>query len=564
MTGKAVHGKRLMVLFSGARSGSNYLVDILGKIPGAIALSEALNPKGVYGLNLYPEVEARLLRHFGSEDALWRAMRMTPFETLATLLEAAPADVPVVVKILPNQVHAKVLRRILQAHAVGAIFLTRRRLDQYISLRKAREGGEWFRADTTDLRPEVRCDAFLSWTTVLENWLAEMVAMCREAGIATAFLDYDRDLKNGTAQEISERICRRMAPLQLLAGPQDLAGESWFTRQDREEDPFAKIGNGDALRADLERLGCLDEARTTPDLEAAAQPVDSAPDLIASPDAGAALIQAGEFGRLQAAMARIGCDVAPGMFRPADLPRAEYGFRRFTFICGLHRSGTTILHDHVAARFDVASLRHGTVPRSEGQFLQEVLPQEEAFGGPGHFAFAPQMVPPPVRDRRRAADLASAICGTWAAHADRPDHPHLLEKSPTNLTRIAWLRSVFPEVRFIILVRDPRAVALATRKWRPAALELLLAHWQAAHLSALSQAGTDCHVLRYEDFCADPEAQLDRIGAFCGLEPRTTPGPQPRTAPDIRDSNDDYLPDWPNDLYFAPELKAWELFGYRF
>ncbi|SMX50005.1 sulfotransferase [Maliponia aquimaris] len=557
MTGVATRPRRLILLFSGPRSGSNYLVDILNKIPGTIAVSEIFNPRAVYGLNLHPMLEARMLKDFGSQDALWREMRMSPETSMTRLLDGVPPEMKVIVKVLPNQVHARAMKQIIEQHAMGAIFLTRKRLDQFVSLRKALMAGDWFHADTTSLRPEVHCGGFLSWTAALEDWLRDMVSIANTAGIVDVHLNYERDLRDGTARDIAERLHARLAPLGIANSPDEMASESWYTRQDRSEDPFDKISNKDALRAELARIGYLDEALRAPRVGSA--PEDTPPpDLVANPAAGASLIRQGDFGRLRAALYRIGRDVAPGDSRPEDLPSAAHGFERFTFVCGLHRSGTTLLHDSIAARFDVATLHHDSAPRSEGQFLQYALPQEAPFGGPGHFAFAPQMTPQPVRDRRRAADLRQQICGTWAPHTDKPDHPHLLEKSPTNLTRIGWLRSVFPTARFVVLVRDPRAVSLATRDERPISLDLLLAHWQAAHLSALSQMAEDCHVLRYEDLCEDPDRELDRIGAFCGLTPRAVPGP----ATEIRPSNAHDLRHWPDDLYFAPDLKIWEVFGY--
>lgn len=564
MNETSVPAKRLYIIFAGPRSGSNYLVGRLARIPGAIALSEVFNPRAAFGLNQYPELEAVLNEAFGSPEATLRAFRRTPVEAVTQLLALAPGGGPVFIKIQPSHIHSIAVRQILQEHGAGAILLTRNRLDQFVSLCKAQESSTWFGTDTTDLRPVADCEAYLSWVTRLETWLRDMVALCEATGKPAAYLNYERDLKTGSAAEIANRICDRLAPLPFPVDPQNLADKSWLVRQDLGEDPFKKISNGAELRTELERFGLIDEALAAPQLEADPVAKTPVPDVIADPEVGAKLIRQGDFETLRAALDRIGHDVAPGTFRPAHLPSSDYGFRKFTFICGLHRSGTTLLHDHIAARFDVATLRNATAPRNEGQFLQDVLPQEAPFGGPGHFAFAPQMVPPPVRDRRQSAGLAARLCGTWAAQADRPEHPHLLEKSPTNLTRIAFLRSVFPAARFVIIVRDPRAVALATRKWRPASLDSLLAHWQAAHLAALPQMAADCHVLRYEDFCADPEASLERIGAFGDLVPRAQTGELPDTAINIRDRNADYLRQWPPDLYFAPDLKAWEIFGYHF
>lgn len=234
---------------------------------------------------------------------------------------------------------------------------------------------------------------------------------------------------------------------------------------------------------------------------------------------------------------------------------------RPVFVCGLHRSGTTLLVDHLKAHFDLAWLQNIRVPEGEGQFVQDVYPQEKPFGGPGSFAFSPQMRLRPVADdatARRQADRLAACWGGFAAGGAR-----LLEKSPSNITRIGYLRSLFPDARFIVWMRDPRAVSLATRKWsRRSDLSTLMQHWSTAYLAAFEDLADDCIIARYEDFCADPAGELERIARFCDLDRRATPLASQDRFEEIRNSNAKYLAEFPPQAQRIPGMAAWELYGY--
>lgn len=236
--------------------------------------------------------------------------------------------------------------------------------------------------------------------------------------------------------------------------------------------------------------------------------------------------------------------------------------QRPVFVCGLHRSGTTLLVDRLKARFDLAWLQNIRVPEAEGQFVQDVYPQEMPFGGPGSFAFAAQMRLRPVTDpdaARAQAQRLSACWGRFAAGGAR-----LLEKSPSNIVRIGYLRSLFPDARFVVWTRDPRAVSLATQKWRPRSdLGTLMLHWSAAHYAALEDLHDDCILARYEDLCDDPEGELDRIGRFCELAERTAVLPSQERFEEIRNSNPKYVAEFPPEALRIPGLPSWELFGYQ-
>ena len=274
-------------------------------------------------------------------------------------------------------------------------------------------------------------------------------------------------------------------------------------------------------------------------------------------------LQDRRFAEANALLAQIGLTVDRDPRAPRLLKTAPHGITNLCFICGLHRSGTTLAQDYLAKHYDVAFIQRTRVPENEGQFLQDVYPSERPFGGPGLFAFYPQMHPAPEPDRDRAARLADRLLSTWAAYSSDPGHSRLLEKSPPNLTRIAWLRSLFPEARFVIWTRDPRATALSTAKWHNIPVNTLMQHWNCAHLAAIQALQDDCMIVRYEDFCADPATVTQSMADFCGIARRTVPLDPATRFQTVANTNQPYLDSFPAQFATRAKLRAWELLGYH-
>lgn len=255
-----------------------------------------------------------------------------------------------------------------------------------------------------------------------------------------------------------------------------------------------------------------------------------------------------------------------GKMHPHDGSRidgVEYAdgveLERIVFICGLHRSGTTLLERMLATEYEVSYLR-ANVPESEGQHMQGVYSPASTYGGPGRFAFSREfhqateaLTDYPRHRRAILADWRRFLVGT---------SPVLLEKSPPNLTKISWLRKVFPGSRFVIVSRDPRAVAGATKKWSQTSLQELVAHWNAAYSRALDDyEESDCIILRYEDFVDDPDGQLTRIAEAIDLKRRAGTEALEKRHQQLVNSNAKYI-DQQDPMYFG--RGAWSEFGYEF
>lgn len=193
--------------------------------------------------------------------------------------------------------------------------------------------------------------------------------------------------------------------------------------------------------------------------------------------------------------------------------------KRLVFVGGLHRSGTSLLARALARHPAVSGFEGTGAPEDEGQHLQSVYPIAKVHGGPGKFGFAA------ASHLTETSPLATAENGArileeWSGHWDL-DKPVLLEKSPPNLLKTRFLQALFPGASFVLILRHPIPVALATARWRETRrLHRLIEHWLVAHelFAADRERLERVLVLRYEDLVRDPAAALGGVLRFLELE----------------------------------------------
>lgn len=120
------------------------------------------------------------------------------------------------------------------------------------------------------------------------------------------------------------------------------------------------------------------------------------------------------------------------------------------------------------------------------------------------------------------------------------DRPYLLEKSPANLMMTRYLQKMFPDARFIVIMRHPAIVTLSTKKWAPRTrLSTLFENWFRAHdtLRADAVRISNLHVLTYEHLVSQPHEALERVREFLGLSSSIP-------ADSVQDRSNSYRANW--------------------
>jgi hypothetical protein len=224
---------------------------------------------------------------------------------------------------------------------------------------------------------------------------------------------------------------------------------------------------------------------------------------------------------------------------------------RFIFLAGLHRSGTTLLARLLAAHPQISGFSGSGAPADEGQHLQSIYPSDHEYGRPGRFGFAKEMhltESSPLVSEQSAATLFEE----WSPYWDL-SRPLLLEKSPPNLLKTRFLQALFPGSAFVVLVRHPIPVSLATARWRRTRrYHRLLEHWLRCH--ALFEADREhlerVYVTQYEQLVRDPANVLNGIFEFLKLEPIAPSEPVEQGA------NTGYFRQW-QELKHDPRMRAY-------
>ena len=211
---------------------------------------------------------------------------------------------------------------------------------------------------------------------------------------------------------------------------------------------------------------------------------------------------------------------------------------RLLFLCGLHRSGTTLLARLLQEHPAITGLSGTGAPMDEGQHIQSVYPSGSEFGGPGKFGFDVDSHMDETSDlatREAACRILRGWAPYWETGAD-----YCLEKSPTNLVRTRFLQALFPNATFITIMRNPIVVAYATQKWSRTSISSLIEHWLLCHERFLEDKDRlyRSFQIRYEDLVADQPAVLSQIFSFLGL-------PEVSIAPMTKYGlNENYLKKW--------------------
>lgn len=201
------------------------------------------------------------------------------------------------------------------------------------------------------------------------------------------------------------------------------------------------------------------------------------------------------------------------------------------FIGGMPRSGTTLFQSMLDYSPDLAVCRETqffptfAAPLATGlrierwtrlvdRYIERMAPKLEAIAADRE----------PWRKRLRAMrDLeAAAEAFQDLVATEVGDPPRWGEKTPLNALQAPTLLSLFPTARFVMLERDPRAVAnsLADTPWGVQSLHAIARKWRLIHTigQTMQEAAPDrFHVVPYEDLVTRPYPVMQKVCRFLGM-----------------------------------------------
>jgi len=203
-------------------------------------------------------------------------------------------------------------------------------------------------------------------------------------------------------------------------------------------------------------------------------------------------------------------------------------------VLGVSRSGTTLLRVILDRSSGIAipdesffvpllARRHGKKVDAR-RFLDDVarIPTIRAWG------LTPDDVEPRIFDGMAAGDAISAV---FEAYAERVGKPRWGDKTPMYMRHLDLIERLFPDARYVHLVRDGRDAALSflempegtfTRTWAhpttPAQFACLWAREVGDARELGRRVGTRrYHELRYEELVAEPERTVAAVCAFADI-----------------------------------------------
>jgi hypothetical protein len=226
------------------------------------------------------------------------------------------------------------------------------------------------------------------------------------------------------------------------------------------------------------------------------------------------------------------------------------GDYKYVFVCGLARSGTSVLGRNIARLDNCTGFKNTGAGSDEGQFLQDVYPIAAVYGGAGRFGFDPRAHRTEISELLTPENVVR-LRASWHAYWDK-SKTICVEKTPGNLLMTRFLQAAFPHSYFVAIRRHPVPVSMSTQRWKVnvASLHSLFEHWLHCHEIFDQDKKYLKHVyeLRYEDYVEDPDKYHQEIARFIGTRVPEAP----------KEENFRYVVQWANPTGLRVPERAME------
>lgn len=171
---------------------------------------------------------------------------------------------------------------------------------------------------------------------------------------------------------------------------------------------------------------------------------------------------------------------------------------------------------------------------------------ERYFHGPHHLLFTREEIMDEVEkliaqlQEREVFEqcFAGFIKKLFAAHCKRDGKPYWINKTPVYVMHLDFLQRLFPEMRFLHVVRNEMDVArsIVSRPWGPATLEQAIVYCQEHVAAGRAWGGRNprqYRELEYEKLLLSSEQEITAVLNWLGLDPSIFPYQQIRIQPSM-------------------------------
>ena len=218
-----------------------------------------------------PDLLEYISEHIGesvtssSDKPLIRFFRQHPMQALDLLREYAARDNKRVLsyKIFPEQLTDQQMIELFQRPNLKVIFLTRRRLDVFISYMKAKATNTWMFKPTSHITPELHATDFKEWADKADRWFEFCYGEVRKNGLDWLRFEYDADVNVGK-KKLMQTLHKMFNEFGIRTAYAKKAERTEFNRQDTMDCPFDKIENGKEMHQELRDMKLYTYAIASP------------------------------------------------------------------------------------------------------------------------------------------------------------------------------------------------------------------------------------------------------------------------------------------------------------
>lgn len=254
---------RFICIASIARTGTSQLRRLLSVFPDIAPYGEVFHPRRANTLSrddIAAFGVATGLSFSGEtrDPGLVAAAGAMPDRLLDVLAERSSKPITAF-KLFPSHLRRSDTARILARDDTLVALLTRRPLDSYISLHKARITGSFQGIDTSAMQIDCEAGHFRRWFTKRDNWFRFVRQIADSAGTPIVPLSYETDIAVDPSQAVM-RIGRALADAGLSLGPAGPPSLKPLVQQDNATQYDRKMRNWPGFKETLQEEGLYDLA----------------------------------------------------------------------------------------------------------------------------------------------------------------------------------------------------------------------------------------------------------------------------------------------------------------